>query len=286
MAETKTVNKKLVKKVVKIFVATLVICAAIFAAVLLSIFAANKVGYGKFSGNNYVYQIAHRGYSAVAPENTMPAFTKAGDSKAFYGAECDARLTKDGKWIISHDEDVERMTDGKGKVSDLSTDDISLLTIDSGNDIESYKNLDVATVSEYLDICKLYKMHAYIEVKETDTDCAESLYNMIADKKMTGSCSVLSFDKKMLKAFRELNSSLDLFLLTKTISNSDIRFCEKNNCILDFQESKVFNTVSRMNKAQKRGLTLAAWTVSDTDAYIRLIDNGVMFITVDAPINV
>ena len=57
--------------------------------------------------------IAHRGLSAVAPENTLPAFEKAGEAK-FYGVECDVHITSDGEWVIMHNADTRLMC-GKHK---------------------------------------------------------------------------------------------------------------------------------------------------------------------------
>lgn len=276
--------KKKLKIALKAFCISLASALFICAVVLISIFAANKVSYGKFSNTDYVYQIAHRGYSDIAPENTLPAFVEAGKCGLYYGAECDARLTKDGVWVISHDDDVERMTDGAGKISEMTYDEISVLNIDSGASIQNYSNLSIPTLSEYLDVCILYKMHAFIEIKESDTQCVDSLYALLEQKNMLGNANILSFDKKILKAFNEKEYKVNIFLLTKTIKNSDISFCEKNNCILDFCESKTLNTVTRINKAQKHGISLAAWTVKDNDSYIRLIDNGVLYITSNSPI--
>lgn len=61
-------------------------------------------------GNHDVTLIAHRGFRAVAPENTLPAFEEAGKA-GFTGAECDTYRTKDGVWVISHDSHTYRMMD-------------------------------------------------------------------------------------------------------------------------------------------------------------------------------
>ena len=62
---------------------------------------------------------AHRGFSSQYPENTMTAFRKALEAGAD-GIEFDARMTQDGKIIIMHDPTVDRTTNGKGKVRDLT----------------------------------------------------------------------------------------------------------------------------------------------------------------------
>jgi glycerophosphoryl diester phosphodiesterase len=59
--------------------------------------------------------IAHRGASAVAPENTLASLTKAQDVGAAW-IEADVRLTLDGEAVIFHDADLERCTNGRGLV--------------------------------------------------------------------------------------------------------------------------------------------------------------------------
>lgn len=60
---------------------------------------------------------AHRGGSAMAPENTLPAFENGVRFEAD-AIETDVRLTADGELVIFHDETLERTTDGSGKVLD------------------------------------------------------------------------------------------------------------------------------------------------------------------------
>ena len=56
---------------------------------------------------------AHRGASAYAPENTIPAFRLAMEQGAD-GIELDVQLSKDGKLVVIHDEWVDRTSNGKG----------------------------------------------------------------------------------------------------------------------------------------------------------------------------
>ena len=60
---------------------------------------------------------AHRGLSALMPENTLPAFAAA-LSLGAEEIEFDVRLTKDQQLIVSHDGTLERISDGEGQLSD------------------------------------------------------------------------------------------------------------------------------------------------------------------------
>lgn len=70
--------------------------------------------------------IAHRGASGHAPENTMAAFEKAFEMKADY-IEIDVQMTKDGELIAIHDTTVNRTTNGTGSVGDYTLEEIQQL---------------------------------------------------------------------------------------------------------------------------------------------------------------
>ena len=71
---------------------------------------------------------AHRGVSALMPENTLPAFAAA----LALGAdemEFDVRVTKDQKLVVSHDPHLERISDGEGLVSEHTLDELLAMNI-------------------------------------------------------------------------------------------------------------------------------------------------------------
>lgn len=73
--------------------------------------------------------IAHRGASALAPENTLAAFQLALDHGAD-GIELDVMLSGDGQLIVIHDDTVDRTTNGTGKVGEMSLPELK--TLDAG----------------------------------------------------------------------------------------------------------------------------------------------------------
>jgi len=71
---------------------------------------------------------AHRGLSALTPENTLPAFAAA----LALGAdeiEFDVRLTKDGQLIVSHDNTLERISNGEGKLASYTLNELRELNV-------------------------------------------------------------------------------------------------------------------------------------------------------------
>lgn len=67
--------------------------------------------------------LAHRGDKVHTPENTLPSFSQA-IQKGADGVELDAKLTSDGHVIVIHDSTVDRTTNGSGKVSEFSLEEI------------------------------------------------------------------------------------------------------------------------------------------------------------------
>jgi glycerophosphoryl diester phosphodiesterase len=77
-----------------------------------------------------ILNIAHRGASAVAPENTLAAFEKA-EALGADGVELDVRLCANGVPVVIHDASVDRTTDGSGQVADMTL--TQLKELDAGS---------------------------------------------------------------------------------------------------------------------------------------------------------
>lgn len=69
---------------------------------------------------------AHRGISSEYPENSLPAFRKAVEIKSDV-IETDIHFTKDSRFVVFHDDTLERLTNGKGKVTDYTLQDLKKL---------------------------------------------------------------------------------------------------------------------------------------------------------------
>ncbi len=110
--------------------------------------------------------IAHRGASAYAPENTLVAYEKAIELGADW-FELDVTLTRDGQLIVIHDGDLDRTTNGQGKVVQKSLDELKKL--DAGSWFSNtYAGESMPTLVEALD-CAKGRAGIYIEIKDMGT---------------------------------------------------------------------------------------------------------------------
>jgi len=107
---------------------------------------------------------AHRGEHHRHPENSLPAIQAAIDAGMDY-VELDIRTTSDGKLILMHDATVNRMTNGKGKVAEMTFDAIRAL--DLGVRFPSqFPGLQVPTFEEALALAKKGGIGIYVHTKQ------------------------------------------------------------------------------------------------------------------------
>jgi len=92
---------------------------------------------------------AHRGASAVAPENTLEAFELAFQQGA-QGIELDAKLSLDGEVVVIHDASVDRTTEGSGRVASMTLE--QLKSLNAGYyDIVRFTKCKIPTLGEVFD---------------------------------------------------------------------------------------------------------------------------------------
>lgn len=220
--------------------------------------------------------LAHRGASSLAPENTIEAFELAGKAKAF-GIETDIQCTSDGKLICMHDPTVDRTTNGTGKISNMSLNQIKKLKIDTGSNINKYNNLSVPTFNEYLKICKKYDCYAIVELKKTLTQSSiKNVVKTIKSENMKNKCIIISFDETVLNTVRKTDSSIKMGYLVKTASQSSInKAISYKNCIIC--PGKISEELIEYAKAKK--VQIDVWTVNDYQKKAILNNMGVDFIT-------
>ncbi len=240
-------------------------------------FAASGRGTDASAG---LTMVGHRGYSAIAPENTLAAFRLAGEA-GFRGAECDVSRTVDGRWVVIHDDTVDRTTNGTGKVRDLTFEEIRALKIDGGNGLDRYPDEQIPTLEEFLTVCRAYGMRPFVEVKEANPvaemdDLARVLRESGDD------CVLISFGREHIAALHALLPENETYLLTRFPSADDVRFCKATGLTgVDLRYPAPF-AEGVLRRAQAAGLRVAAWTV-DEPIYVReLRQKGVGLITTNA----
>jgi glycerophosphoryl diester phosphodiesterase len=149
--------------------------------------------------------IAHRGYSHLAPENTLPAFQLAKAAGADL-VELDYYHTKEGVPIVIHDATLDRTTDatnrwGGTKIRVESKTLAELQTLEAGNWFSPpYPNTKLPTLNEALDEIQAGGV-TLIERKAGD---AATCVALLRERKLINAVIVQAFDWNYLSDFRQL----------------------------------------------------------------------------------
>lgn len=225
---------------------------------------------------------AHRGLSAIEPENTLPAFKAACEAKYNY-VEFDIEPTSDGKWIVMHDDDLRRTTNGHGKITERTLAEVSALKIDNGANIENYTDLRVPTFEETMALLDRYYPNTkpMIEIKSIGKNNLDSLIEFFKDYAARGrSTIIISFDKDIIDTLYKECPEQTYWLLTSELSDEAVDFCKNHgNMRAAFNGNNTKNTDSVINAAIDAGIPLAAWTVDSPDTLKSLYDLGVRYFT-------
>lgn len=135
--------------------------------------------------------VGHRGASGYEPENTIRSIRRAIEM-GVDAVEVDVRLTADGYPVVIHDETVDRTTNGKGRVDEMTLDEIRLL--DAG------KGEKIPTIDEVLDEVR-GKVFLYIELKVAEA--ALPVLDRVLEREMLDEVLFISFLPEALSRVKE-----------------------------------------------------------------------------------
>ncbi len=214
-------------------------------------------------------KIGHRGARAYEPENTLRSFKKALEL-GVNAVEVDVRKTKDNEIVVIHDPEVERTTNGKGLVADLTLKDIKNLVTEKGEKIPTLEE-----ALEFLD----KKVKILIELKESGFE--EKLLKSIREKELQKNVIIVSFVEDALKKIRALDKEVETGLIYVKHKNPISAALElKANYLLSLYR---FTHTANVQKAHENGLKVIVWTVNKPEEVAEYLKKGVDGIASDRP---
>ena len=221
---------------------------------------------------------AHRGYSAIAPENTL-ASIRAGEGIADL-TEWDVYPTSDGALVLMHDSTVDRTTNGTGAVSSLTLAQIK--TLDACYLFcTEYAGEPVPTMAEAITQATLSGITPLIERKGGSASAYHSEFLTLGLDPAT--FRMISFDWNFLSSMAALNPAYNLGALgSGSLTQSTIDGLKAQGIdFVDWNHSSV--TQSTVDLVHANDMELHVWTVNDAARMQQLIDVGVDGITTDQP---
>ncbi len=248
------------------------------------------------AGGGWPVNLAHRGASALAPENTLEAFRIAVEGGAG-GLELDVHLTRDGHVVVIHDETVERTTDGTGAVAEMTFEE--LCSLDAGHNFSPDGGLTLpytgARIPTLAGVLREFPgVVLNIDMKACRPGIEAAVLGVLREAGAAGRALVVSSRHGSVRRFRRLSGG--------GISTGASRF-----------ETGVFYLLSRLHlerlvrpaydalqvplryrgiplvtrrfveAAHARGVRVDVWTINEPDVMRRLLDLGVDVIMTDRP---
>ena len=223
--------------------------------------------------------VAHRGASAVEPENTLRAFELAIKLGAQM-IELDLHATSDERIIVIHDADLSHTTNLSGQVSALMLEEVR--RADAG------KGERVPTLEETLDLAR-GRVQLYLEIK--DARAAAETLRMVRARGCQSEVLIASFDLELMQRLGDEVKDIELGVILGTESfDPRVRWREAmpwialrrlNYQVLSIESRICFRYLARQIK--QHGKRLFVWTVNDERAFARMIARGVDGIVTDMP---
>jgi glycerophosphoryl diester phosphodiesterase len=220
-------------------------------------------------------KIGHRGARGYEPENTLKAFQKALDLNAD-GIELDVHLSSDGHIIVMHDETIDRTTNGKGLVNNLSLSELkSFLIADQ---------LEIPTLIEVFDLIdKKCLINVELKGVGTASKVVALIEEYISDKNWNYEHFIISsFEWDMLEEVHNLNSNIAIGILTEEDIDKALAFGESIKAKAINPDYQLLNPENTKN-IQRKGFLVLPWTVDSNEDIQRIKSYNVDGIISDFP---
>jgi glycerophosphoryl diester phosphodiesterase len=242
--------------------------------------------------------VAHRGASTLAPENTIEAFRLAVEAGAG-GLELDVHMTRDGHIVVIHDATVDRTTNGSGAVSEMTLDE--LRRFDAGHNFSPDggstrpyrgRGVWVPTLGEVLE--EFPGVAVNIEIKAGTPGIEETVLGILRDANALGRALVVSTPHAIVKRFRKISSGhistgasrweIGIFyILSRLCLERLVRPAYEALQVPLLHRGILVVTPRFIRAAQARGVRVDVWTINQAEEMRRLLDLGVDVIMTDRP---
>lgn len=225
--------------------------------------------------NNYdmnVKAAAHRGYSIMAPENTLPAY-KLAKEKGFFYVECDVRLTSDGVAVLLHDASIDRTSNGTGDIANLTWSQVQTYDFGSWKSAE-YAGTRIPSFEQFITLCRNIGLHPYIEISKWATfteSQVHELVDIVKSRGMDNKVTWISFSEVYLGYVKEYDANATLGFVVETVDASNISKAQAlklptNKVFIDANITNISNAACEL--CNSANLPLEVWTVDDASTII------------------
>ena len=213
--------------------------------------------------------VAHRGFAAEAPENTLAAVAHAADAGA-NAVEVDVRAAADGTPVVAHDATVDRVTDATGAVSAFDPDTLASMDVLGSGD-------GVPTLAAVLERASDRGLAVNVEVKEPGV--AAATVDAVHESALPATAVWASaFDVEALRRVADANEAtggpaVDTAVLAWTRREDPVATAVDCGCVAVHPQYRATIAGDLVERAHDAGLDVYAWTL-DSPHVARVVANA------------
>ena len=240
--------------------------------VMISVAGFVSLGYNEMFGKQEdIGIVAHRTGGYLAFENSIEGIEKAIENGC-YASETDVQRTKDGKYIINHDDNFSRLFSVSKSISDMTYDEIMSLRTTYNN-----KEERVYDIEELLDASKdRIKLFIELKGKSADHKMVDDLMQLIKEKDCLDDVALISLNYDAIAYaednYPEVETGVLIFAAYGDVENMH---CDM---LMMEEESVNMNLIRRIHEANKK---IIVWTVNNKYALKKVLDRQVDGIITD-----
>ena len=224
-----------------------------------------------------VQMVAHRGVSGLETENTASAFVAAGN-RSYYGIETDVHRTADGRFVVFHDDNTQRVAGDAMVVEETTYETLRSLRLKDTDGQRGRNDLRIPSLREYVRICKKYGKVGVLELKNRfEAKDIWRIVSLLEEEEYLPHMIIISFSLENLIDLRAILPDQSAQFLTSKYTDDLIETLKKYHLDLDIHYKAL--TPERVRELKAAGIVVNCWTVDDPDAARDLIDWGVDQIT-------
>lgn len=228
---------------------------------------------------------AHRGASALAPENTLAAFQLAAEQGAKW-VELDVALLGDGTLVVIHDDSVDRTTSGSGSLGDLTRADLDHLDAGSwfGPD---YAGQRLPTLDAVIAELGRLNLSANVEIKQHKhhkslDQLIEAVEASISTRSAVTGIMISSFDPLALAAMHRREPGLEMAMLWgRPPEDWEAQLAAIPAATIHMHYKAL--SIGLLEETAKRGIKVRAWTCNNPMELVSFWDAGLTGVITDNP---
>ncbi len=228
--------------------------------------------------------VGHRG-SGYGVENTEEAFRR-GAALGYQYVETDIKVTKDTKFVLTHDDDLSRWGHENLTIAGSTLAQLQAVTLTQTRSGVTYTG-KLMELGEYLDLCTELKVLPVIELKwgtgvnSNDQSNMPALVKVIQDHGYYEKAIILTSMKPCLEWLHKNHPTIQLQLLlgSSGVPANHLAWCIANHANVDFEAS--ICTEAAVDMYHEAGLKVNMWTTNAESGYKTYATMGCDFITTD-----